>query len=77
MIDSSISNIQLKQIKKIKEWEQEHPNYLKDESLLQLWHDMIHQIMGPSDDAAREKNKELIKKNIGTKVELKDAMIPI
>ena len=76
-IDSSISNIQLKQIKKIKEWEQEHPNYLKDESLLQLWHDMIHQIMGPSDDASREKNKEIIKKNIGTKVELKDAMIPV
>lgn len=76
-IDSSISNIQLKQIRKIKEWEQKHPNYLKDESLLQLWHDMIHQIMGPSDDASREKNKELIKKNIGTKVELKDAMIPI
>jgi len=76
-IDSSISNIQLKQIKKIKEWEQEHPNYLKDESLLQMWHDMIHQIMGPSDDATREKNKELIKKNIGTTVELKDAMIPV
>ena len=76
-IDSSISNIQYKQIRKIKNWEQEHPNYLKDESLLQLWHDMIHQIMGPSDDASREKNKELIKKNIGTKVELKDAMIPI
>jgi len=38
---------------------------------------MIHQIMGPSDDASREKNKEIIKKNIGTKVELKDAMIPI
>ena len=76
-IDSSISNIQLKQIKKIKEWEQEHPNYLKDESLLQMWHDMIHQIMGPSDDATREKNKELIKKNIGTTVELRDAMIPV
>ena len=76
-IDSSISNIQLKQIKKIKEWEQQHPNYLKDEGLLQLWHDMIHQIMGPSDDASREKNKEIIKKNIGTKVELKDAMIPV
>ena len=76
-IDSSISNIQLKQIKKIKEWEQEHPNYLKDESLLQMWHDMIHQIMGPSDDATREKNKELIKKNIGTTVELKDAIISV
>ena len=76
-IESSISNIQLKQIKKIKEWEKAHPNYLKDEKLLNLWHDMIHKIMGPEDDITREKNKEMIKKNIGTTVELKDAMIPI
>ena len=65
-IESSISNIQLKQIKKIKEWEKAHPNYLKDEKLLNLWHDMIHKIMGPEDDITREKNKEMIKKNIGT-----------
>ena len=45
--------------------------------LLNLWHDMIHKIMGPEDDITREKNKEMIKKNIGTTVELKDAMIPI
>lgn len=76
-IESSISNIQLKQIKKIKEWEKRHPNYLKDENLLQIWHDMIHNIMGPNDDASREKNKELIKKNISTTVELKDAMVPV
>ena len=74
-IDESISNIQLKQIKKIKEWEKSHPKYLKDEKLLNIWHDMIHKIMGPADDVTREKNKELIKKSIGTTVELKDAMI--
>ena len=52
----------MKQIKKIKEWEKAHPNYLKDEKLLTIWHDMIHKIMGPADDLTREKNKEIIKK---------------
>ena len=76
-IESSISNIQMKQIKKIKEWEKEHPNYLKDECLLKEWHDMIHKIMGGDDDDTREKNNEQIKKSLGTTIELKDAMIPI
>ncbi len=76
-IESSITNIQMKQIKKIKEWEKSNPNYLKDEQLLGIWHDMIHKIMGPDDDITKSKTTETIKKNIGATAELKDAMIPV
>ena len=33
-IDKSIQEITIKQIKQIKEWEKQHPNYLSNEKLL-------------------------------------------
>lgn len=76
-IDKSINDLSVKQIKQLREWEQKNPNYLQDEKLLTQWQNLVHQIMGPSRDVEREKEKELIMKKIGTTTELKDSLILI
>ena len=74
-IDKSIQDLTIKQIKHLKEWETQNPNYLQDEKLLDQWQKLVHEIMGPATDPEREKDKELIKKAIGTNVVIKDDMI--
>ena len=70
-IDKTIEDITVKQIKRIKEWEKKHPDYLQNENLLQEWHRMIQQITG----SGEEVQKEQIKKSLGTTIEIKDAMV--
>lgn len=74
-IDKSIQDLTIKQIKHLKEWETQNPNYLHDDILLTQWQKLVHEIMGPATDPEREKEKELIKKAIGTNVIIKDDMI--
>ena len=70
-IDKSIEDITILQIKQIKKWEAEHPDYLTNEKLLKQWHTMIQNAMGGSADEDRVKNKDSIKKEIGISVEVK------
>lgn len=74
-IDSTIQDITIKQIKQLKEWEKAHPNYLKDEALLQEWHDMVHSVMGGDGDDDKQKKKNTIKKELGITFEMKDDML--
>jgi len=74
-INKTIDDITVKQIKKIKGWERKHPDYLKNDRLLQGWHRMIQQITGSPDDNERQRNKEQIKKSLGNTIEIKDAMV--
>ena len=74
-LDKTIEDVTIKQIKQIKIWEKEHPNYLTDEKLLMEWHTMIHNVMGGDEDEARAKNKGSIKREIGQTVEVKDELI--
>jgi len=74
-INKSIQDISVKQIKKLKVWEEQNPTYLEDEELLQKWHSLLGEIMGGSAEDERDKNKEQIKKTISEKLELRDAMI--
>lgn len=74
-IDKSIQDLTIKQIKHLKEWETRNPNYLQDDKLLSQWQKLVHEIMGPAGDVAREKEKEQIKKAIGNKVEFKNSLI--
>jgi hypothetical protein len=52
----------------LKEWEISNPNYLKDDRLLSQWQQLVHEIMGPAGDSARERDKELIIKKLGKTV---------
>ena len=60
-INKSIADISVKQIKKLKEWEEQNPTYLEDEKLLEKWHSLLTEIMGPVAGDAGDKNKEQIK----------------
>ena len=74
-IDKTIEDITVKQIKRIKEWEKQHPDYLHNDKLLQEWHKMIQQMTGSGDEVERLKHKDQIKKSLGNSIEIKDAMI--
>ena len=74
-IDKSIQDLTVKQIKHLKEWEVKNPNYLKDDKLLGQWQQLVHEIMGPSDDNTRDKDKELIIKKLGKTVKFNKNLI--
>ena len=74
-IDKSIDDVTIKQIKQIKLWEKENPNYLNNERLLMQWHTMIHNAMGGSNDDGRVKNKDSIKKELGITLEVKKELV--
>ncbi len=73
-IDNSIAKITHKQILKIREWEDQHPNFLEDDKLVHIWQKMCSESMGGSLDAVREKNCTNIKKQVSNIIEVKDAM---
>ena len=73
-LDKSIENITIKQIKQIKIWERENPNYLQDEKLLTEWHTMIHNVMGGNHSQDCSKHKDSIKKEISMVVEVKNEL---
>ena len=54
-IDKTIEDITVKQIKRIKEWEKKHPDYLQNDKLLQEWHRMIQQITGSGEEVQKNK----------------------
>ena len=73
-IDNTIQAISNKQLGKIKEWEEQHPNYLNDESLLKEWHEIVKKSVGSYDAQERIENHKLIKKNISGKILVKSAL---
>ena len=74
-IDRSIQDLTVKQIKHLKEWETQNPNYLHDDVLLAQWQKLVHEIMGPSNDSNKDKDKELIIKKLGKTVNIKDNLV--
>jgi len=73
-IDNSIAKITHKQILKIREWEDKHPNFLEDDELTHIWQKMCSETMGGAQDAERDKNCINIKKEVSNVVEVKEAM---
>jgi len=73
-IDNSIAKITHKQILKIREWEDKHPNFLEDDKLTHIWQKMCSETMGGAQDSERNKNCINIKKEVSNVVEVKEAM---
>ena len=73
-IDNSIAKITHKQILKIREWEDKHPNFLEDDKLTHIWQKMCSETMGGAQDAERNKNCINIKKEVSNAIEVKEAM---
>jgi hypothetical protein len=72
-IDSTITNIKLKQCEKISEWEKLNPTYRDDPILLDVWQNMIAGITENTYGNVL-KEKMALKRRIASYIELKDAM---
>jgi len=74
-MEESVRQIQIKQLQALKEWEEEHPNFMNDERLQAKYTKFMEKIMyGCGDDARMKKNVKLVKKNIAKGIMIKDAM---
>ena len=65
----------MEQVKIMTEWEQEHPNYMKDDALLNEWHKMIYNMMGGSTQEDINHNTENIKKCLSDNTYVKEILI--
>ena len=73
-LDRSIESITHKQIKRIKQWVREHPDYLDDDALTMEWHELCNQTMGGGSDAERSHNKRSIKKEVSNTINVKEVL---
>jgi hypothetical protein len=58
----------------MKEWEQQHPNWLNNEQESEQYMKMLHNLMGGENEEEQGKNAREIMKNIGNVVLIKHAM---
>ena len=67
-IDKSIKDITRRQINKIKEWENNHPNWDKTDDGTTQYIKMVRNVMGGINESDSSKNLEIIKKEIGENI---------
>ena len=73
-IDQSIKTISHKQIKQIKDWEDEHPNWNTNVRETEMYMQMIQHVMGSTSEIDMNKDNENIKKEVGISIDLKEAL---
>jgi hypothetical protein len=76
-VDKVIEVVTMKQIKKIRDWEDENPDFLSNDIKLKEWQVMLQNVAGPSDDGEREKKNKTIKRNVGGSTGIKEAMATV
>jgi len=74
-MEKSVRQIQIKQLQALKEWEDQHPNFMDDERLQNKYTKFMEKIMyGCGDKNKMDKNVKEVKKKISKDIMLKDAM---
>ena len=74
-MEESVRKIQIKQLAALKEWEEQHPNFMDDERLQAKYTKFMEKIMyGCGDQAKMKKNVKAVKKNISQNIMIKDAI---
>ena len=74
-MEQSVRKIQIKQLQALKEWEDNHPNFMDDERLQKQYTKYMEKIMyGCGDQDKMSKNVKEVKKKISKDIMLKDAM---
>jgi hypothetical protein len=74
-IEKSIQDIKMKQIKQLKNWEEENPLFITNENLLNQWQKMVKEIIGPEENAkTKEKDMFYIKKQLANTIPVKFAL---
>ncbi len=76
-VDKAIDVVQRKQIGKIKDWQEANPDWPTNDKKLKEFQIMVRNMSGPTNDEEMEKETKTIKKKLGQKVGLKDAMSSI
>jgi hypothetical protein len=74
-IEKSIHEIKIKQMKKLKKWEDKNPLFLSDNDLQNQWQKMVKSILGPVEDSkTMDKDMSFIKKTLASKIPVKFAL---
>lgn len=74
-IDKTINDVKMKQMKKLKQWEDLHSDYLTNEKLLDEWQLMVREIIGHGDNEKdKEKNMMNIKKQLASTIPFKNTL---
>ena len=74
-IEKSIQDIKMKQIKQLKNWEEENPLFLSNDTLLNQWQKMVKEIIGPEENVKnKEKDIFYIKKQLANTIPVKFAL---
>ena len=76
-VDKAIDVVQRKQIGKLKDWQEATPDWPTNDKKLKEFQIMVRNMSGPTNDEEMEKETKTIKKKLGQKVGLKDAMSTI
>ena len=74
-IDQTLTDLTVKGIKALKDWEAEHPNYLNNDVEMKTWQNLVQKITGPV-YASKEgkKSREVIKKSLANNTNMKEAI---
>ena len=74
-IDKTLTDLTVKGIKALKDWEAEHPNYMDNEKEMKIWQNLVSKITGPvwaSKDGKKKRGE--IKKGLANNTNMKEAI---
>ncbi len=73
-LTSSIKCVGMEQVKKMSEWEKDHPNYMNNPKELKVWQTMLESVSGGINKDEIQKNEHKIKKELGKVVDIKEEL---
>ena len=73
-LTSSIKSVGMEQVKKMAQWEKEHPNYMKNPDELEEWQKILENVSGGVNKNEIIKNQTKIKKELCKVVDIKDEL---
>ncbi len=73
-LTSSIKSVGMEQVKKMSEWEKEHPDYMNNPQELEIWQTMLESVSGGVNKDEIKKNEHKIKKELGKVVDIKEEL---
>ena len=73
-LTSSIKSVGMEQVKKMSEWEKDHPDYMNNPKELEIWQKMLENVSGGANKDEIKKNEHKIKKELGKVVDIKEEL---
>ena len=73
-VDNAVSQVKIKHITALSEWENNNPNYEDNPDKLKEWQNILNNISSGKDQQESDKNSKLIKKKIAEKFSIKSAI---